>query len=64
MGLIILEHLAKIFYDPCKNPSPSYILNVPLLMSNWVSAALTEPDNPLNSDYFAFGFKTRNPKDI
>ena len=31
-------------------------------VSNWVSISLTESDNPLDSDHFAFGFETKNLK--
>ena len=31
-------------------------------ISNWVSVSLTESDNPLDSDHFAFGFETKNLK--
>ena len=31
---------------------------------NWVNITLTDLDNPLDSDHFAFGFETRSPKNI
>ena len=33
-------------------------------VSNWVNVSLTDSDYPLNSDHFAFNFKTKKPKDI
>lgn len=33
-------------------------------VSNWMNVTFIDSDNPLNSDHFAFKFKTKNPKDI
>lgn len=31
---------------------------------NWVSVILTDLDYPLNPDYSAFGYKTKNASDL
>ena len=33
-------------------------------VSNWMNVTFIDSDNPLNSDHFAFKFKTKKPKDI
>lgn len=33
-------------------------------VSDWVNVLLTNYKQPQNTDHFAFGFKTKNPKDI